>query len=91
MHPHQKPTCFIGDPHLGHRLFHQVQHGPLYDEVGDARTYGWYGLLKLDGIPYIVTYTGDTFQYKSYPSYKSARKAWDYVCNKYEKWFIDNG
>lgn len=88
MRPHHKPTCYIGDPHLGQKLFHQVQHGPLYDEVGDARTaFGWVGLLKHGGIFYIIYYTGDVLAYKCYPKYKSALKAWDYVCIKHEKWY----
>jgi len=87
--PHQKSAIyFVGDPNLGHHLLNQIQHGPVYDEVGDIRTYGWYGLLKYNGISYIVCYAEDTFQYKKYPTYKSALKAWDHVCAKYEKWFI---
>jgi hypothetical protein len=90
LHPPKIPEAFYeGDPELSKTLFEASQHGKLYDEIGcKFCKFGWYGLIIVDNIPYILSQVNNILRYKSYPSIKSAKKAWDHVCIRHEGWFI---
>jgi len=64
----------------------------LYDEIGcrDCK-FGWYGLLLTGDTPYIVHCVGDHFSYTTYKSDRAAKKAWDHICIRHERWFIEQG
>jgi hypothetical protein len=62
----------------------------LYDEVGEIRPFGWYGLVIYKRIPYIIGISrkGEFF-YKKYEKRQAAKKAWDHVCTKFENWWTE--
>jgi hypothetical protein len=78
-------SCESGDTQA---LFKSAIAGTLYDEIGDPDGFGWFGLIVVDSVPYILNYFEGVAGYKEYPSLKSAKKAWDHVCARYERWFI---
>lgn len=89
MAPSEEPHTYEGELELGRNLFKFTQEHALYDEIGDQTSFGWYGLIIYNRIPYIVCYNKGVFKYKPYDSQKAASKAWDHVCNKFERWFVE--
>jgi len=77
---------------LGRDLAFTVTEGVLYDEVGDPGSpFGWFGVLSHRGQSYIVGINRkNIFQYKDFPTQKSASKAWDHLCHRFEKWYQEN-
>lgn len=88
MRPDKEPSSYEGDEELGRQLFHHTQHSSLYDEVGNALSeFGWFAITYFERIPYIVSYVNGSFWYKQYATQKAVCKAWDYVCDRHEKWY----
>jgi len=83
-----KVKSFEGNevPELAQKIYaHSLTK--IYDEIG-GDGFGWYGLVVYQNTPYIVSITDGVFKYLEYKNPQAARKTWDYLCIKFERWYL---
>ena len=91
MRPKTIPSFYSGDDKvLAKRLVDRILYEDIYDEVGDIGIpLGWSGILRHHGYIYVCSISNDNmFSYRSFLSETAARKCWDHICDKYEKYYI---
>jgi hypothetical protein len=79
-----KVKTFVGP--LAKNLY-AASYSNLYDEICYSG-FAWYGLVMHNNTAYVleINYEG-IFKYKEYPSQRAAKKAWDHICIKFERWY----
>jgi len=79
------PGKFEGcqDEVLGERLCTALNEGWAEDEIGDVAELGFYAIVELDGVKYIVA--EDNFGFFSYWEYDS--RDWDNIVANYEEFY----
>ena len=74
-------------PELAQKIYEYSSLNAIYDEI-EGEGFGWFGLVIYQEIPYIIAILEGTFQYVEYRNQQAARKAWDYLCIRFERWYV---